>query len=154
VFAKLAAELGVEGPLLEPEQTDEEVAEAEVEGTETAGAIGRKAWEDVVAFELDTLRAAGRDAGLTGVVEWFDVGRRAPAVRGPRERARGASCRGWSRSVHIPLRTAVHISVGADLWGRGRTMADITSVGGSGANAWRRNFRCRRAPRFGASPRR
>jgi hypothetical protein len=26
----------------------------------------------VVAFELDTLRAAGRDAGLTGVCDWFD----------------------------------------------------------------------------------
>jgi hypothetical protein len=72
VFAKLAAELGVEGPLLEPERTDEEIAEAEAEGTETAGEIGRKAWENVVAFELDTLRAAGRDAGLTGVCEWFD----------------------------------------------------------------------------------
>jgi len=72
VFAKLAAELDVEGPLLEPEQTDEEIAESEVEGTETAGAIGRKAWETVVAYELDTLRAAGRDAGLTGVCEWFD----------------------------------------------------------------------------------
>jgi hypothetical protein len=72
VFAKLAAELGVEGPLLEPEATEEEIAEAEVEGTETAGEIGRKAWENVVAYELDTLRAAGRDAGLTGVCEWFD----------------------------------------------------------------------------------
>lgn len=72
VFALLAAELGVEGPLLDAERTDEEIAEAEEEGTETAGEIGRKAWETVVAFELDTLRAAGRDAGLTGVVEWFD----------------------------------------------------------------------------------
>lgn len=72
VFTALAAELGVEGPLLEPERTDEEIAEAEIEGTETAGSIGRKVWENVVAYELDTLRAAGRDAGLTGVVEWFD----------------------------------------------------------------------------------
>ena len=60
VFAKLAAELGVEGSLLEPELTEEEMAEREA------------AWENVVAFELDTLRAAGRDAGLTGVLEWFD----------------------------------------------------------------------------------
>ena len=72
VFAKLAAELGVEGPLLEPERTEEEIAESEAEGTETAGSIGRTAWETVVAYELDTLRAAGRDAGLTGVLEWFD----------------------------------------------------------------------------------
>jgi hypothetical protein len=72
VFAKLAAELGIEGPLLEEELSEEEIAEAEVEGTETGGDIGRKAWENVVAFELDTLRAAGRDAGMTGVCEWFD----------------------------------------------------------------------------------
>lgn len=72
VFAQLAERFGVPGPLLEPEKTEEELAEAEAEGTETAGDIGRKAWENVVAYELDTLRAAGRDAGLTGVVEWFD----------------------------------------------------------------------------------
>ena len=50
----------------------QEIAEAEEAGTETAGEIGRKTWENVVVYELDTLRAAGRDAGLTGVVEWFD----------------------------------------------------------------------------------
>ena len=72
VFAELAAKYGIEGPLLEAEKSEEELAEAEAEGTETAGDIGRKVWENVVAFELDTLRAAGRDAGLTGVCEWFD----------------------------------------------------------------------------------
>lgn len=72
VFTELARELGIEGPLLEKEQTDEELAEAEEDATETAGEIGRRDWEETVAFELDTLRAAGRDAGLTGVVEWFD----------------------------------------------------------------------------------
>jgi hypothetical protein len=68
-----AARLGIPGPLLDTERTDEELAEAEESGAETAGYVGRRAYESVVVYELDTLRAAGRDAGLTGVVEWFDV---------------------------------------------------------------------------------
>jgi hypothetical protein len=71
VFAELAAQQCIAGPLLEAEKSEEDLAEQEAEGTETGGDIGRSALPHVLA-ELDTLRAAGRDAGLTGVTAWFD----------------------------------------------------------------------------------
>jgi hypothetical protein len=71
-FAQKAAELGIDGPLLEEFQEDEEIAAAEVEGTQLGGHIPRREWARTVAYEFDTLREAGRRRGLTGVVEWHD----------------------------------------------------------------------------------
>lgn len=71
-FAAKAAELKIPGPLLDDDQDDEAIAAAEVEGTEVAGHISARHWATAVAYELDTLRAAGRSHGLTGVLAWHD----------------------------------------------------------------------------------
>jgi hypothetical protein len=71
-FAAKAAELGVPGPLLEEEQTDEEIAAAEVPEAETWAYVGEAVYNQVVAYEMDTLRAAGRQGGFRAVVAWFD----------------------------------------------------------------------------------
>ena len=74
VFAKLAVEVGVEGSLLEPELSEEEIVEAEVEGTETAGEIGRKAWHPI---RCRTAIAAGTPATVALLIK-------SPASRRPR----------------------------------------------------------------------
>lgn len=71
-FAVKAAELGIDGPLLDDDQDDEVVAAQGVEGTEIAGHIPARHWTSTVAYELDTLRDAGRRLGLGGVVSWYD----------------------------------------------------------------------------------
>jgi hypothetical protein len=71
-FTAKAAELQIPGPLLDEHQEDDEIAGAEVEGTELAGHMPARTWASTVAYEFDTLRAAGRHHGLTGVVAWYD----------------------------------------------------------------------------------
>lgn len=71
-FAAKAAELEIPGPLLEEHQDDEDIAAAEVEGAQQGGHMSAGIWAGVVAYEFDTLRAAGRHGGFTGVVAWFD----------------------------------------------------------------------------------
>jgi hypothetical protein len=79
-FTDKARELRIPGQLLEDadagadneDQLDQLAAEAEAENTITAAYLPKGAWLSVVAYELDTLRAAGRTAGFTGVVAWFD----------------------------------------------------------------------------------
>lgn len=71
-FAQKAAELEIPGPLLDEHQEDEDIAAADVEGAQHGGHMSAGHWAGVVAYEFDTLRAAGRHGGLTGVVAWFD----------------------------------------------------------------------------------
>lgn len=72
-FANKAAELGIEGPLLDKDLDDADIAAAEVEGSQVGGTLSSRQWASTVAYEFDTLRAAGRAGGMTGVVAWFDV---------------------------------------------------------------------------------
>ena len=72
-FAEKAAELGVEGPLLDPELTDEEIADAEEPESETLAHVRPGDYSSTVVYELDTLRAAARSGGMAAVVAWFDV---------------------------------------------------------------------------------
>lgn len=76
-FTEKARELRIPGQLLEDEGEDEDqldqlAAEAEAENTITAAYLPKGAWLGAVAYELDTLRAAGRTGGFSGVVAWFD----------------------------------------------------------------------------------
>lgn len=72
-FAEQAARLGIEGPLLEAEQTDEEVVDAAEMGGETLADVPEDAYSSVVVWELDTLRAVARAGGWQAVMLWFDV---------------------------------------------------------------------------------
>lgn len=72
-FAEKAEELGIAGPLLEEELTDQELADAESPEAETLGHMRPGEWRDVVSYELDTLRRAGRTGGIAGIVAWFEV---------------------------------------------------------------------------------
>ena len=79
-FTEKARELRIPGQLLvdaeagieDEDQLDQLAAEAEAEGTVTAAHMPRGAWLGQVAYELDTLRLAGRRGGFTAVVAWFD----------------------------------------------------------------------------------
>ncbi|GAA4862301.1 hypothetical protein PH190_17150 [Actinomycetospora straminea] len=71
-FAEKARELGIAGPLLEDEATEQELADAEELGTETVAYISVADYGSVVAYELDTLKAAGRAGGMPAIVAWFD----------------------------------------------------------------------------------
>lgn len=106
-FAAKAAELGIEGPLLDEEQDDADVAAAEVEGSKTGGTISSRLWAGVVAYEFDTLRAAGRAGGWTAVVAWFDVRRIGFELSGSGEERlaheRGDPDRSLCRNEPVPL---------------------------------------------------
>lgn len=65
--------LELDGPLLERELTDEEVAEAHMEGAQTLADIPEDAYTQTVVWELDTLRAAARHGGWQAVQLWFDM---------------------------------------------------------------------------------
>lgn len=76
-FAQMAKELRIPGPLLESvdmsdEERDQLAAESEAEDAVTAAHMPKGAWLGAVAYELDTLRAAGRMGGFPAVVAWFD----------------------------------------------------------------------------------
>lgn len=79
-FTEKARELRIPGQLLEDadagedneDQLDQLAAEADAENTVTAAYLPKGAWLGAVAYELDTLRAAGRTGGFAGVVAWFD----------------------------------------------------------------------------------
>jgi hypothetical protein len=70
-FAEKARELGIPGPLLEAEQTDEEVAGEDVAGAQTVAHVPVRAYTGQVVFELDTLRLAARRGGVPAVIAWF-----------------------------------------------------------------------------------
>lgn len=72
-FAQMAEALGIPGPLLVEERTDEEVAAADdVEDSTTVGWISARAWAGWLYVEGHDMRAAARLGGLAALVEWFD----------------------------------------------------------------------------------
>lgn len=72
-FAEKARELAIPGPLLEDEATEQELADAEELGTETVAYISAADYGNVVAYELDTLKAAARAGGMPAILAWFDT---------------------------------------------------------------------------------
>src|SRR5436190_470771 len=89
VLSARASELGIEGPLVSEEKTDEQIAEEELRG-ETLGWIPTDVYARVVVYELDTLRAACRRGGVAAIVAWFQQ-RKLPLRLAPHEPAPPAS---------------------------------------------------------------
>lgn len=71
-FRLKALELGIDGPLTsDEEKSDEEIAAEEAPESVTVGHVSAVTYRKVIAYEMDTLRAAGR-RGFPEVVRWFD----------------------------------------------------------------------------------
>jgi hypothetical protein len=72
-FAAMAEELGIPGPLLAEERTDDEIAAADdVADSTTVGWISARAWSSYLVFEYHQLRGVARVGGLAALVAWLD----------------------------------------------------------------------------------
>lgn len=76
-FTEKARELGIPGPLFDDElladdeQGDQQIAEAEITGSETLAHIAASDYTKTIVYELHTLKAVAR-TGFAAVVAWFD----------------------------------------------------------------------------------